>query len=835
MPQQEGDAASGGGGYVLGVDLGTTFTAAAISRRGITEIVPLGDHAPQIPSAVFLTDSGEYVIGDAAIRRGHTEPGRLAREFKRRIGDDTNVILGSTPISAQALMAQLLARVVDHVTVGQGEAPRAVVLTHPANWGPYRLELLNQAARMAGLADARLCSEPEAAAIHFASTNRVEVGQTIAVYDLGGGTFDAAVLRKDSTGFSVLGTPEGIEHLGGLDFDAVVLHHIQETLGPLDIEPDDPNTLTALTRLTRDCTEAKEALSTDNDVTIPVSIGAASAAVRLSRLAFEEAIRPSLEETISALQRSLNSADVTADDLAAIVLIGGSSRIPLVTHLLTQHLGRPIALSPQPKHAVALGASVLDGAQTDDPRSKVMAPVSGAAHAEPAADPPSQARTTSGTRKGGRRGAVVIAAAVLLALAGFAVAAPSLFGGSESPSPEPAGASSQAAEPVTVTLHHFGDASYAALAAEYEDLNPHVTVEVIKAEPGGSDSEALRDNIRSGAQTADIEQISAGWMSELMTVSDGFADLESTDVEGRWSASTTEPATTDTGKLIGYGTDLGTLAVCYRPDLLQAAGMPADRQDVADMMGSTWEDYFAVGRTFVATSDAAWFASADRVLDVMVQQQETAYENQDGEIIVDDSGRLRELYDQILTASVTEGLSAGLPRSGPEWEAALQDSTFATTFCPSWLLDNVEASAGGIGQWDIAPMLPGGGATYGGSYLMVPQQGEVVEEAIALAAWLTAPDQQTQIYQQTGAFPSQVQAWESQEVLGVTNPFFNNAPVGQIYARNSALLSTPPYKGPHYRVIHSALRQAVKRVDLSQTETPDASWDIFLADVQNLP
>ncbi len=823
-------------GYVLGVDLGTTFTAAAISRRGLTEIVPLGDRAPQIPSAVFLTESGEYLIGDAAIRRGHTEPGRLAQEFKRRIGDQTNVILGSTPLSAQALMAQLLSWVVDHVTVGQGEAPKSVVLTHPANWGPYRLELLNQAARMAGLVHVRLCSEPEAAAIHFAFTNRVEVGQTIAVYDLGGGTFDAAVLRNDPTGFSVLGTPEGIEHLGGLDFDAVVLHHVQETLGPLDIDPDDSNTLPALTRLTRDCTEAKEALSTDTDVTIPVTVRATSRTVRLSRVEFEEAIRPSLEETISALQRSLDSTEVTADDLAAIVLIGGSSRIPLVTHLLTQHLGRPIALSPQPKHAVALGASVIDGAQAAEPSSTVPPALSRAAHADSpsGADPPGRARTPKGSRKHGRRNALVVAAAVLLTLTAVAVAAPSLFGGSDSPGSEPA-ATSQAAEPVTLTLHHFGDASYAALAAQYEDLHPQVTVELIRAQPGGSDSEALRDSIRNDQETADIEQISAGWMPELMTVSYGFADLDSADVEDRWSASTTEPATTDTGKLIGYGTDLGTMAVCYRPDLLQAAGMPTDRQDVADMMGSTWEDYFTVGRTFVATSDAAWFASADRVLDVMIEQQETAYENPDGQIIVDDSGRLRELYDQILTAAVTEGLSAGLPRSGPEWEAALQDSTFATTFCPSWLLDSVEASAGGSGQWDIAPTLPGGGATYGGSYFMVPEQGEDVEEATALAAWLTAPDQQTQIYQETGAFPSQVRAWESEEVLGVTNTFFNNAPVGQIYAHNSALLDTPPFKGPHYRTIHSAFRQALKRVDLSQTDTRDDSWDTFLADVQDLP
>lgn len=355
-----GTSGGNGGGYCLGVDLGTTYTAAAVWRDGRAEVVPLGDHSPQIPSALFRTEDGEFLVGEAAVRRGTAAPGRLATEFKRRIGDDTNIIVGGAPMSAHALMGHLLSWVVAHVSAGQGGAPGTVVLTCPANWGPYRRELMEQAGRMAGLGPVVLCTEPSAAAVHFASTERVETGETLAVYDLGGGTFDAAVLRKDGQAeFTLLGTPEGIEHLGGLDFDAAVLQHVWQTVGDVDADPDDEAVLTALSRLRRDCTEAKEALSVDTDVSIPVDLGGQHRTVRLGRDELEELVRPSLEETVAALERALASADLTSADLSSVLLVGGSARIPMVTELLTRRLGRPVAVSAQPKHGVALGAAMV--------------------------------------------------------------------------------------------------------------------------------------------------------------------------------------------------------------------------------------------------------------------------------------------------------------------------------------------------------------------------------------------------------------------------------------------------------------------------------------------
>jgi len=347
-------------GYYLGVDLGTTYTAAAVWREGRVEIANLGNRAPVIPSVVFLKEDESVLTGEAANRRGVTQPGRVAREFKRRIGDTTPIFLGGSPYSADALTAKLLRWVVDAVSAVEGSAPDGIAVAHPANWGPFKLDLLRQAVERADLDDVTILSEPEAAAIHYASQSRVEPGSVIAVFDLGGGTFDAAVLHKTEAGFELLGAPRGIERLGGIDFDEAVFQHVLATIGTSTsgLDHDDAATVAAVARLRQDCVEAKEALSSDTDVAIPVWLPHVQTEIRLTRVELEHMIRPALADTITALQRALRSAGVAADEVTAVLLVGGSSRIPLVAELVGGQLGRPVAVDAHPKHGIALGAAI---------------------------------------------------------------------------------------------------------------------------------------------------------------------------------------------------------------------------------------------------------------------------------------------------------------------------------------------------------------------------------------------------------------------------------------------------------------------------------------------
>jgi actin-like ATPase involved in cell morphogenesis len=388
-------------GYRLGVDLGTTFTAAAIEEGGRAEVVQLGDHAPQIPSAVFVREDGTLLVGEAAARRGAVQPDRMEREFKRRLGDRTPFVLGGQEFTPERLTAELLRTVVAEVQRRQGRPPERIAVTHPANWGAHRRTVLLDAVRLAGVGTVTTLTEPAAAAVHYSSTERADTGDVVAVYDLGGGTFDAAVLRKTATEFELLGTPDGVEQLGGVDFDDMVFRFVLRSLdgAAAEMDPDDAAVLTALVRLRRDCTEAKEVLSTDSETAIPVSLpGIPPTSVRLTRAELEDMMRSDVERTVRCMRRALESAEVQADDVRTVVLVGGSSRIPMVAESLGAAFGRPVTPSTQPKLAVAIGAALLAGGvlPSGPPRDAAPARTEPAEPARPSTARPAQ--PAAGTR-----------------------------------------------------------------------------------------------------------------------------------------------------------------------------------------------------------------------------------------------------------------------------------------------------------------------------------------------------------------------------------------------------------------------------------------------------
>ncbi|MDY7086133.1 MAG: Hsp70 family protein [Actinomycetota bacterium] len=350
--------------YGLGIDLGTTQTAAAVrDDGGAAEIVRLGGRRAEIPSLVFVKADGSLLIGETAERRGQAEPSRLAREFKRRIGDPVPILVGGTPFSAHALTAKLLRHVLDEVTRLRGAPPSAITLTHPANWGPYKREQFAQAVRLADAEQVTFRTEPEAAALQHAAARRIAPGETVMVYDLGGGTFDVALLRREGDGFALVGEPEGIEQLGGADFDEAVFAHVVGAVGDaaLALDADDPEVVVALSRLRRDCVEAKEALSFDTETEIPVALPGLHTRVRLNRSELEAMISPALEDTLVATRRAMRSAGLDAAQVSAILLAGGSSRIPVVAQLLGEEFGRPVIADPHPEHSIALGAAAATG------------------------------------------------------------------------------------------------------------------------------------------------------------------------------------------------------------------------------------------------------------------------------------------------------------------------------------------------------------------------------------------------------------------------------------------------------------------------------------------
>lgn len=352
--------------YALGVDLGTTFTGAALGHPTAggpvqTEMMSLGDRTVLAPAIVFAPTDAPLLTGDAAARRALENPDAAAREFKRRLGDPTPLLLGGRPYDPTELLAAILSSTVTLATEGYGQPPAAIVLTCPAVWGPYHRTQLAGVAELTRLPGLQLVPEPIAAATFYTAGQPRREGEVIAVYDLGGETFDATVLRVVGGELQVLGDPESIDWLGGVDFDESVLGYIDQALdgAVTSLDLGDPTEAILLTQLQRECLLAKEALSVENEVSVRALLPGAERHVRLTRPDFENLVRPKLAATVEALHRALDSARVKPAELDAVLLVGGSSRIPLVSRLVEEAVGMAPRTNPHPKHAVALGAAAI--------------------------------------------------------------------------------------------------------------------------------------------------------------------------------------------------------------------------------------------------------------------------------------------------------------------------------------------------------------------------------------------------------------------------------------------------------------------------------------------
>lgn len=355
--------------YALGIDIGTTYTAAAVGRReadGALRLRPidLGTRKSAVPTVVYLGEDGAVVVGEPAERRAIDSPDRVVREFKRRIGDETPLIVGDIVVAPEDLFALLARWVVERAEAQEGEPPASVALSYPAAWGAHRVESIRTALAGVGLADVDLVSEPEAAGLTYLSEHELDDGRVIGVYDLGGGTFDVALLRQDGTdGLSLVGTPRGIDRLGGSDFDQLVFDHVRGAAEDAfaELEAGTPDAVVALAGVRRECTEAKEALSFDAETAVPVILPTGQARVRLVRAEFEQMIEADLRRTVDTLRDTVEAAGLEVEDLSTVLLIGGSSRIPAVTQLISAELGLRVAIDADPKASISQGAAIAAG------------------------------------------------------------------------------------------------------------------------------------------------------------------------------------------------------------------------------------------------------------------------------------------------------------------------------------------------------------------------------------------------------------------------------------------------------------------------------------------
>ena len=360
MPESEERRATA---WVLAIDFGTSSTVAAVALGDKIELVRI-DGDLRMPSMVFWREQtartpGTLILGSEAENWAAADPACLERAPKRRLGDVT-FRLGDQQLDVVETVGKILRRAANAAIEQRGGTPpRGVCLTFPVRWGDDEREQLLAAAAQAGLRNVSLIEEPIAAAVHFGSAALLE-GQHVAVYDLGGGTFDTAILRRTAGGFEIVGEPGGNPDIGGEEFDDRLYRYLTSRLDGAQraqlATSGEQAWRQANRQLQREVRRAKEALSgaPDCPIYIPPPIDR-QLIVTVREL--EELILEPVAETVDELARTIADADLASSDLAGIYLAGGSSRIPLITRMIDDRLGMLPKRMDDPKAVVVLGAA----------------------------------------------------------------------------------------------------------------------------------------------------------------------------------------------------------------------------------------------------------------------------------------------------------------------------------------------------------------------------------------------------------------------------------------------------------------------------------------------
>ncbi|WP_045315956.1 ABC transporter substrate-binding protein, partial [Lentzea aerocolonigenes] len=271
-----------------------------------------------------------------------------------------------------------------------------------------------------------------------------------------------------------------------------------------------------------------------------------------------------------------------------------------------------------------------------------------------------------------------------------------------------------------LTIATFNEFGYEDLFHEYEAAHPDIKITQRKTGQGQPHHQNLFTKLGAGSGLADVEAVEEGYLSQVMAKAGQFNDLDEIGPrveDDRWLKWKTAAVTTKDGKLIGYGTDIGPLAMCYRKDLFQQAGLPSDPEGVKALF-STWDSYFAAGDQFVAkVQGVAWFDSAAQVYNAMHNQHDIGYFDLQDKLVVESNPDIKADWTAV-TAAVAKGQSARLAAFSPEWNTGFKLGRFATKTCPSWMLGVIETQAGpeNQGKWAVAGAFPNGGGNWGGSY-----------------------------------------------------------------------------------------------------------------------
>ena len=365
---------------VIGIDLGTSNSAAAVMMGGKPSIIPAAEGVTvggkAFPSVVAFAKNGDLLVGEPARRQAVTNPNNTIVAAKRKMGTDHTFAVGDKSYKPQQISAFILQKIKKDAEAFTGDTVAKAVITVPAYFDDNQRQATKDAGTIAGLDVVRIINEPTAASLAF-GLDRAKQDMRILVFDFGGGTLDVTIMDMGGGVFEVMST-SGDTQLGGTDMDKAIIDYVVDEFRKkegVDLTSDS----TAMARIREAAERAKIELSTvmETDINLPFishdpSAGPKNLEQRMSRAKLEELIRPIVEKTRTSIEKALEDAKLTTADISKIVLVGGPTRMPLVKKFVGSIVGREPESGVDPMEAVALGAAIQAGIIAGDVASDIV-------------------------------------------------------------------------------------------------------------------------------------------------------------------------------------------------------------------------------------------------------------------------------------------------------------------------------------------------------------------------------------------------------------------------------------------------------------------------------
>ena len=365
---------------IIGIDLGTSNSAAAVLEGGRPVLIPSAEgtslYGKSFPSYVAFTKEGDRIMGEPAKRQAVANPEGTVNAFKRKIGTDFKYKIWGKDYTPQELSAMLLQKIKKDAEAFLGEEVKKAVITVPAYFDDNQRQATKDAGEIAGLEVVRLVNEPTAAALAY-GIDKLSKDMKILVYDFGGGTLDVTIMEFGNGVFEVKST-NGDTHLGGTDMDNAIvsflLEEIKKTTG-IDVSKDRQ----AMQRISEAGEKSKIELSTTlgSEINLPfLTMGPGNSPVhftyKLTRAKLEEIVVPIVEKTTKPVMQALKDAHLEPNQIDKVIIVGGPTRMPIVQRYVEQLLGKKIERGVDPMEAVAFGAAIQAGVLTGEIKDIVL-------------------------------------------------------------------------------------------------------------------------------------------------------------------------------------------------------------------------------------------------------------------------------------------------------------------------------------------------------------------------------------------------------------------------------------------------------------------------------